>query len=90
MTGQVNTQNVQMTFTPPKVGVVEPPKSRTSGVLSKDTIEIANAKTPQDIKNAGIKKKKSPINIINYMWLGVATIVGAVAGSDFIKLIKKH
>ena len=58
MTGQVNTQNVQMTFTPPKVGVVEPPKGRTSGVLSKDTIEIANAKTPQDIKNAGIKKEK--------------------------------
>lgn len=90
MTTQVNNQNVQMTFTPPKVGVVEPPKDRISGVLTKDTIEIANAKTPEDIKNAGIKKKKSPINIINYMWLAAGAIVAAVAGCDLIKLIKKH
>lgn len=81
--------NTQMTFAPPKVGVIPTPP-KISGGISKDTLEILNAQTPQDLKTIGIKKKKGPIDIINYMWLGVGAICAAVAGSEFFKLIKKH
>ncbi len=88
MTSPINNANTQMTFTPPKVGVVPtPPKT---GGITKDTLEITNAKPPEELKNAGIKKKKSPINIVNYLWLGVGLISSAIAGSEFLKLIKKH
>ena len=79
----------QMTFTPPKVGVIPTPP-KIGGTISKDTLELTNAKMPDELKNAGIKKKKSPINIINYMWLAVGAISAAIAGSEFFKLIKKH
>ncbi len=81
--------NPQMTFTPPKIGVVPTPP-KVSGGISKDTLEIATAKTPEDLQKAGLKKKKSPINIINYMWLGVGAISATVAANEFLKLIKKH
>lgn len=88
MTEVIN-NTTQMTFTPPKVGVIPtPPKAKER--ISKDTLEITNAQLPEDLKNAGIKKKKSPIDIINYMWLGVGAISATLAGSEFIKLIKKH
>ena len=44
MTSPINNANTQMTFTPPKVGVVPtPPKT---GGITKDTLEITNAKPP--------------------------------------------
>ena len=88
MTSPISNTNTQMTFTPPKVGVVPTPP-KTEGI-SKDTLEIANAKAPQELKNAGIKKKKSPINIVNYLWLGVGLISSAIAGSEVLKKKKKH
>ncbi len=79
----------QMTFTPPKVGVIPTPP-KVGGKISQDTLELVNSKVPEDLQNAGRKKKNSPINIINYMWLGVSLISTAVAGCEVFKFIKKH
>ena len=79
----------QMTFTPPKVGVIPTPP-KTGGKISQDTLELINSKVPEDLQDAGRKKQNSPINIINYMWLGVSLISTAVAGSEVFKFIKKH
>ena len=79
----------QMTFTPPKVGVVATPP-KISGGISKDTLEIINTKVPDELRNTVIKKKKSPIDIINYMWLAIGALSAIVAGNEFLKLIKKH
>ena len=79
----------QMTFTPPKVGVIPTPP-KVGGKISQDTLELVNSKVPEDLQNAGRKKKNSPINIINYMWLGVSLISTAVAGSEVFKFIKKY
>ncbi len=78
-----------MTFTPPKIGVIPTPP-KVSGKISQDTLELTKAKMPDELKNAGLKKKKGPINIINYMWLGVGLISATLTGSEFFKLIKKH
>lgn len=90
MTQQINPTASNMTFTPPKVGVVTPLPGKINGNISKDTLDIVNAQVPKELKEAGIKKKKSPINIINYMWLGVGAICAAISASEFAKLIKKH
>lgn len=89
MTNPVGTTPPQMTFTRPKVGVVATPPKTNAG-LSPQSVEIAKAKAPKELKSAGIKKKKSPINIVNYLWLGVASISSAVGISEIVKLLKKH
>lgn len=77
-----------MTFTPPKIGVVPTPPKRNEGI-SRDTLEIASAQAPKELKKAGVKKPKSPINFINYLWLGVGAISATISIQELIKLIKK-
>lgn len=69
------------------IGVLPTPPALKSAV-SQDTLEITNAKAPEDIKNAG-KKRKGPVGFINFLWLGVASICSAVAIKDILKLFKK-
>ncbi len=72
-----NNINNPMKLAAPKVGVLNtPPKTRG---VSQDTLEIVNAKTPKELKNAGIKKKKSPIKILCALYLGVVGISSVVA-----------
>ena len=90
MTQQISPTTSNMNFTPPKIGVVTPLPGKINGNISKDTLNIINAQVPQELKEAGVKKKKSPINIINYMWLGVGAICAAISAGELVKLIKKH
>lgn len=71
----------------PYVGVLATPNLSTRA--ENDTVEITNAKAPDDIKRLGNKKRISPIGFMNVLWLGSSAIIAAVAAGDLVKYLRK-